>query len=123
MNLDHLPPEYRKQVAEQLGIEVDTAPAKKPRNYSPKPASELTESVLPLPANWRELVALTMAAHQLQHIESVETDDYLYVYYASKRAVDPRKVAEWFQKASLPCYRVGMDVMRDQMYAVMRKAA
>lgn len=127
MNLDHLPPEYRAQVAAQLEEHAINAQKRarvsKPRNYSPKPVSELTESVLPLPANWRELVALTMAAHQLQHIDIVETDDYLYVYYASKRAVDPRKVAEWFRSAALPCYRVGMDVLRDQMYAVMRKAA
>jgi hypothetical protein len=123
VNLNRLPPEYRAQVAAQLDIDVDAAPAKKPRNYSPKPANELTETVLPLPATWRELVALTMMAHQLQCIEMVETDDYVYVYYASKREVDARTVAEWFRKAALPCYRVGMDVMRDQMYAVIRKAS
>lgn len=146
MNIDNLPPEYRKQVQEQLdndylyawpdprGARIryeeehavntqERARVSKRKQRTPKPPPALDETVLTLPTNWRELVALTMAAHKLTQIEVIEEADYLYVYYASARTVDPRTVAEWFRDSGLPCYRVGMDGLRDEMYAVMRKAA
>lgn len=125
MNLNDLPADVRETVMKQLGLDGKRKPksVRGRKQRTPKPPPVLDETVLTLPTNWRELVALTMAAHKLTQIEVIEEADYLYVYYASVRTVDPRTVAEWFRDSGLPCYRVGMDGFRDEMYAVMRKAA